>query len=107
MDVLGYLGASFDVLGALGASLGRFFGVLGCTWVCILTLLFWYVFTQGYLDPVRARAPPCASARACTRLYAPVRASFTQLLRFLALLVALRLCRVVPWALLGFLGSLL
>ena len=122
----GLVKALMDVLGYLGASLWRFLalwvrllvgtlGVLGCTCVCIPATLFWYVFTQGYLDPVRPRAPPYA----CVRLYAPAPAgvparlraptcvSFSalgsSLVRFCIAPIALWLRHVVPVRFLGFL----
>ena len=82
MDVLGYLGASSWRSGCVlvGSS-----GVLVCSCVCIPATLFWYVFTQGYLDPVRPRAPPYAPVRVPARLRAPMCVSFS-----------------APWFVLGF-----
>ena len=86
-------------------------GVLVCSWVCILTLLFWYVFTQGYLDPRRPRAPPyactrlCASARLCTCVRAYVRLRAFPL-ALLGASISLWLRHVVPVRFLAPLGSL-
>ena len=100
MDVLGYLGASLWRFLALWVrllvgTLRVFSCVLGCTRVCILTLLFWYVFTQGYLDPVRPRAPR-TPVRAYLCACAPTCVSFSAPCGILGASVSLWLRHVVP-----------